>query len=65
MSRSISLTVTSDIVCAFCYIGFKELMNAVDAAKKAHPNVEFSIEYKPFLLLPTLNCKEALVRVSG
>ncbi len=62
-STKISLIVISDIICPWCYIGHKELLSAIEQAQKAHPEVEFDIEYRPFLLDPRLNCKEPIEKV--
>ncbi|KAG8905906.1 hypothetical protein FRB99_007986 [Tulasnella sp. 403] len=56
----ISLVVISDIICPWCYIGYKELDIAIKRVLKAHPTAEIELEYRPFLLDPKLNCKEAV-----
>ncbi len=61
---TISVTVVSDILCPWCYIGFRELENAIARFKALHPSHQVRIEYKPFLLDPKLNCKQPVKRVS-
>jgi predicted DsbA family dithiol-disulfide isomerase len=65
MAQDISVTVVSDILCPWCYIGYKELVNAVDNVRKDHPDAKIDIEYRPFLLDPRLNCKEPVDKVRG
>lgn len=61
--QQISLAVVSDIICPWCYIGYKELTNAVKQFKQIHPAAKVDVEYRPFLLDPMLNCKEPLEKV--
>lgn len=46
----IKIKVISDTICPWCYIGKKELENAVANTK----NIDFDITYKPFQLDPTM-----------
>ncbi|KAG8974216.1 hypothetical protein FRC05_007792 [Tulasnella sp. 425] len=62
--QQISLAVVSDIICPWCYIGYKELTNAVKQFKQIHPTAKVDVEYRPFLLDPMLNCKEPLEKVA-
>jgi len=50
-TRVVKLTVINDIVCSFCYIGHRELVDAVIAAKKLRLPLDFDIEYLPFRLI--------------
>jgi len=54
---TISILVVSDIICPWCYIGYKELKLAIDRTCEAHPDAKFELEYRPFLLDPSLSCK--------
>ncbi|KIO34478.1 hypothetical protein M407DRAFT_240404 [Tulasnella calospora MUT 4182] len=56
--QQITLAVVSDIICPWCYIGYKELTNAIDKFMKINPAAKVDVEYRPFLLDPKLNCKE-------
>lgn len=53
-SRKIKLTVINDLVCQYCFVGFRELLDAVAMCKKMKLPVEFSIEYRPFRLIGCL-----------
>ncbi|KII89801.1 hypothetical protein PLICRDRAFT_52958 [Plicaturopsis crispa FD-325 SS-3] len=52
MTRAVKLTIVSDILCPFCYIGHKELQTAI--AQCADLPLSFDIEYKPFRVLTSL-----------
>lgn len=54
----ISLSVISDTICPWCYIGYKELLEAIAKVQRVRPGAQVDVEYRPFLLDPTLNCKE-------
>ncbi|KAG8978765.1 hypothetical protein FRB90_008365 [Tulasnella sp. 427] len=62
--QQISLAVVSDIICPWCYIGYKELINAIDKYKAMHPTAVVDVEYRPFLLDPMLNCKEPMEKAT-
>ncbi|GAA99093.1 uncharacterized protein L969DRAFT_17130 [Mixia osmundae IAM 14324] len=51
---AISLTVYSDTICPFCLLGYRKTQLAIEAAKRQHPDLSFSIRYKPFELDATL-----------
>jgi predicted DsbA family dithiol-disulfide isomerase len=52
--RKIKLTVINDLVCQYCFVGFRELLDAVDICKQMGLPVEFQIEYRPFRLIGCL-----------
>ncbi|KAI0849715.1 hypothetical protein F5Y00DRAFT_268806 [Daldinia vernicosa] len=41
-----------DVICPYCYIGFKNLKTAIETYKARHPNTNFEIVCTPFLLHP-------------
>lgn len=53
----VSLNVTSDTICPWCYIGFKQINNAIQRAKDNHLPITFDVEFSPFMLDPTLPSK--------
>lgn len=61
--QQISLAVVSDIICPWCYIGYKELTRAIDQFKKVNAAAKVDVEYRPFLLDPKLSCKEPQEKV--
>ncbi|EXJ65701.1 uncharacterized protein A1O5_11228 [Cladophialophora psammophila CBS 110553] len=47
-----NITVTSDIVCPWCYLGFSRLSRAITEHKKTYPDDTFHLKYLPFYLNP-------------
>lgn len=37
----------------------------MERTREAHPDVKFDLEYRPFLLDPTLSCRESVDKVSS
>lgn len=70
--RVVSLSVVSDMNCPWCYVGSKELLKAMQAACNATSSkqdnddktrpLQFKLEYKPFMLDPTLKVDEPVER---
>lgn len=72
--RVVSLSVVSDMNCPWCYVGSKELLKAMQAACNAATAtakedttefkrpLQFKLEYKPFMLDPTLKVDEPVER---
>ncbi|KAL8276146.1 hypothetical protein RQP46_011440 [Phenoliferia psychrophenolica] len=50
----VSIAITSDSICPFCFVGFRRIQSAVAQAKAAGLPLDFSISFSPFLLDPTL-----------
>jgi len=50
----IHLSIYSDVICPWCYVGHKEVNRAVDRVTKEVPGVRFLIEFLPFRLDPSL-----------
>jgi predicted DsbA family dithiol-disulfide isomerase len=47
--KSVDVTITSDLLCPWCYVGLRKLQEASKIA-----NVETKITWKPFLLRPNM-----------
>ena len=47
-----NITITSDIVCPWCYIGHTRLSRAIADHKKQYPDDKFNLKYLPFYLQP-------------
>ncbi|KPI40934.1 uncharacterized protein AB675_10874 [Cyphellophora attinorum] len=47
-----NISITSDIVCPWCYIGHTRLSRAITHHKSIHPNDTFHLSYKSFYLNP-------------
>lgn len=50
----VTIDITSDSVCPFCFVGFRRIQKAVAQAKAENLPLDFSISFSPFLLDPTL-----------
>jgi len=51
---SLQIDVVSDVVCPWCFVGKRQLEEAIDRYREAHPEAEFSIRWHPFQLNPDL-----------
>ncbi|KAI9735869.1 MAG: hypothetical protein M1834_001334 [Cirrosporium novae-zelandiae] len=49
---NISIAVTFDTVCPWCYIGLKRLRNAIATYKNSYPATTFTITWHPYYLNP-------------
>ncbi|MBM9577451.1 DsbA family oxidoreductase [Leptospira sp. 201903070] len=49
------ISIYSDVVCPWCYIGKKRIEDAIELRKKSHPNDKIEIEWKAFQLNPNLS----------
>ena len=47
MTNAVSVTITSDLICPWCYVGVRKLQEASKLA-----NVDIDISWKPYMLLP-------------
>lgn len=64
------MTIYSDVVCPWCYIGKKRLESAIEAWKVQNPGDQIKVSWKPFELNPDLpesgeNREEHMVRKFG
>jgi len=50
----VTLNVASDTICPWCYIGFKQINNAIQRAKDNKLPITFDVEFSPFMLDPSL-----------
>jgi predicted DsbA family dithiol-disulfide isomerase len=46
------IEVYSDTICPWCYIGKKTLDKAIATYTAQHPDVDFKLTWKPFMLWP-------------
>ncbi|KZT73619.1 thioredoxin-like protein [Daedalea quercina L-15889] len=60
MSRTVNLVVIGDIICPWCYIGEKEMENALEAVRDLP--ITIKIEHRPYQLQPSLPEDQALVK---
>jgi predicted DsbA family dithiol-disulfide isomerase len=51
---ALQIDVVSDVVCPWCFVGKRQLEEAIDRYREAHPEAEFSIRWHPFQLNPDL-----------
>ncbi|KAI8613959.1 thioredoxin-like protein [Chytriomyces sp. MP71] len=54
MTRVIPVTIITDTICPWCYIGKKRFEKAVASFSQSHPDVQFALSYEPFQLNPSL-----------
>jgi predicted DsbA family dithiol-disulfide isomerase len=52
--KHIKLTIISDFTCPWCYIGYKEINAAIQKCSTEDLPVTFDVEYRPFLINPSL-----------
>ncbi|CAK5263288.1 unnamed protein product [Mycena citricolor] len=52
--KPLTLQIISDSICPFCYLGYRQITLAMEAAKKEALPVDFKLRFKPFLLDPSL-----------
>ncbi|KAK9477683.1 DSBA-like thioredoxin domain-containing protein [Lipomyces japonicus] len=50
----ISISIVSDVVCPWCYVGITQLQKAIQAFHNNHPDTTFNIKWHAFELNPTL-----------
>jgi predicted DsbA family dithiol-disulfide isomerase len=62
-SKLVKVTVVSDLICPYCYIGQKELNSAVAEVKQQNPNLSVEIEYRPFFLHPYVKDDEPIEKI--
>ena len=57
MPEKFKIEVTSDSICPFCFIGKRKLDRAIQLTKEKEfgNDLDFDVEFKPFLLDPTLS----------
>lgn len=48
-----NITIISDTVCPWCYIGLRRLQAAISSHLSKYPGDNFSLEWKPFQLNPS------------
>lgn len=53
-TRKVAITIVSDVICPWCFVGVRRLDKAIAAAKTALPHVEVSFRWLPFYLDPSL-----------
>ncbi|EQA45295.1 DSBA-like thioredoxin domain protein [Leptospira broomii serovar Hurstbridge str. 5399] len=49
------ISIYSDVVCPWCYIGKKRLENAIEQWKVTHPSDSIQVNWKPFELNPDIS----------
>ncbi|KAJ3285555.1 hypothetical protein HDU79_007236, partial [Rhizoclosmatium sp. JEL0117] len=52
--RKVPVTIVTDTICPWCYIGKKRFESAVTQYKAKNEHIEFEISYQPFQLDSTL-----------
>lgn len=62
MAKLIKITIVSDTVCPWCFIGKRRLEKAIRAVKSTDPDVNFEVKWEPYFLDPSLP-KEGIVKM--
>ncbi|KAM0561039.1 hypothetical protein ACHAPJ_003539 [Fusarium lateritium] len=50
----VEIVIHGDILCPWCFLQKKSLEEAMERYQALHPEIEFDVVWKPFLLYPTL-----------
>lgn len=50
----VEIVVHGDILCPWCFLQKRTLEGAMERYQALHPEIEFDVTWKPFLLYPTL-----------
>ncbi|KAM0202161.1 hypothetical protein ACHAPA_000177 [Fusarium lateritium] len=50
----VDIVVHGDVLCPWCFLQKRTLEGAMERYQALHPEVEFDVTWKPFLLYPTL-----------
>ena len=53
-AQNLEIDVISDVVCPWCYIGKRQLEQALEKFKRAHPATQVTVRWQPFQLNPAL-----------
>ncbi len=54
------IDVYSDPICPWCYLGSEALDRAIAAYTAQHPDVDFKLTWKPYLLWPNAGVSSTL-----
>lgn len=46
----IRITIVSDVVCPFCYLGYRYITMACEMMMKQNPGISYKIDWEPFFL---------------
>lgn len=52
LAQTIQINIVSDVVCPWCFVGYRRLQKAMNSFTATHPNSKFLIRWMPFLLNP-------------
>ncbi|KAF4470420.1 hypothetical protein FALBO_2670 [Fusarium albosuccineum] len=50
----VDIVIHGDLLCPWCFLQKKSLEDAMERYQALHPEVQFDVRWKPFLLYPTL-----------
>ncbi|KAH7271312.1 thioredoxin-like protein [Fusarium solani] len=50
----VDIVIHGDLLCPWCFLQKKSLEAAMERYQALHPEIEFDVSWKPFLLYPTL-----------
>jgi predicted DsbA family dithiol-disulfide isomerase len=53
-STELSIDIVSDVVCPWCFVGKRQVEEAIEQYRKVHPQVQITTRWHPFQLNPDL-----------
>lgn len=53
-SSELSIDIVSDVVCPWCFVGKRQIEQALEHYRKAHPEMAITVRWHPFQLNPDL-----------
>ena len=60
-----TVSITSDTVCPWCYVGYRQLQAAISKHLKNHPGDRFSLRWHPFQLNPLVQTESVAHNSKG
>ncbi|KAJ8102593.1 DSBA-like thioredoxin domain-containing protein [Lipomyces tetrasporus] len=54
-SNVVRISIVSDVVCPWCYVGIAQLQKAMSKVQQSHPSVSFDLRWQAFELNPDLD----------
>jgi predicted DsbA family dithiol-disulfide isomerase len=65
--KIITLAITHDVICPWCYVAWREIKRAIIRCQQENLPVNFQIQFKPYKLdctLPTDNCLDKVLFIA-
>jgi predicted DsbA family dithiol-disulfide isomerase len=62
-TQTLDLKIFSDLICPFCYVGFRKTLKAIEMAKRDNSDINFKIKFQPYELDPALSIDTPISKV--